>query len=222
MGFSRQEHWSGLVTLYGWIIFCLSIHPPIDIWISFLAIRKALTIFLLSIMVYYKILSIVPHATHSMFIHSIYNSLHLLIPNSQSIPSPCTLLKTTDLVSISESVSAQQWFSHIFFLMSSLGSVVKNLPATAGDLGLILGREYPLEKEMATHSNILAWRIPMDWRAWRATVHRVTKQSDTTEQLNNDNILFHIIFHILFHCGLLQETEYGSLCYTIGPCCHLS
>ena len=96
------------MTLYGWIIFCLSIHPPIDIWISFLAIRKALTIFLLSIMVYYKILSIVPHATHSMFIHSIYNSLHLLIPNSQSIPSPCTLLKTTDLVSISESVSAQQ------------------------------------------------------------------------------------------------------------------
>ena len=23
-----------------------------------------------------------------------------------------------------------------------------------------LGREYPLEKEMATHSNILAWKIP--------------------------------------------------------------
>ena len=28
---------------------------------------------------------------------------------------------------------------------------------------------------MATHSSILAWRIPMDRRAWRATVHRVTK-----------------------------------------------
>ena len=85
-----------------------------------------------------------------------------------------------------------------------------------------LGQEYPLEKETATHSSILAWRIPMDRGAWRATVHRVTKESDTTEQLNKDNILFHIIFHILFHCGLLQETEYGSLCYTRGPCCRLS
>ena len=40
------------------------------------------------------------------------------------------------------------------------GSVVKNLPANAGDAGLILGQEDPLEKEMATHSSILAWRIP--------------------------------------------------------------
>ena len=30
----------------------------------------------------------------------------------------------------------------------------------AGDLGLILGQEDPLEKEMATHCSILAWRIP--------------------------------------------------------------
>ena len=42
-----------------------------------------------------------------------------------------------------------------------------------------LGREDPLEEEMATHSNILAWRIPMD-RAWQAPVHRVTKL-DATE-----------------------------------------
>jgi len=34
-----------------------------------------------------------------------------------------------------------------------------------------LGREDPLEKEMATHSSVLAWRIPMDRRAWKAIVH---------------------------------------------------
>ena len=41
--------------------------------------------------------------------------------------------------------------------------MVKNLPANAGDVrdtGLSLGREDPLEKGMATHSSILAWRIP--------------------------------------------------------------
>ena len=35
--------------------------------------------------------------------------------------------------------------------------------------------EDPLEKEMATHSSILAWRIPMDRGAWQATVHEVSK-----------------------------------------------
>ena len=43
------------------------------------------------------------------------------------------------------------------------GSVVKNLPATvenAGDLGSIPGSEDSLEKGMATHFSILAWRTP--------------------------------------------------------------
>ena len=40
------------------------------------------------------------------------------------------------------------------------GSAVKNLPDSAGDTGSIPGQEDPLEKEMATHSSILAWDIP--------------------------------------------------------------
>ena len=40
------------------------------------------------------------------------------------------------------------------------GSVVKNLPVNAGDRVRCLGREDPLEEEIATHSSILAWRIP--------------------------------------------------------------
>ena len=40
------------------------------------------------------------------------------------------------------------------------GSVVKNLPANAGDAGSILGQEDLLEKEMATHPSVLAWEIP--------------------------------------------------------------
>ena len=40
------------------------------------------------------------------------------------------------------------------------GGSVKNLPAIWENLGLIPGWEDPLEKGMATHSNILAWRIP--------------------------------------------------------------
>ena len=38
--------------------------------------------------------------------------------------------------------------------------MVKNLPANAGDTGSIPDSGRSLEKEMATHSSILAWEIP--------------------------------------------------------------
>ena len=49
-------------------------------------------------------------------------------------------------------------------LASQVALVVKNLPAKAGDkkcgFDVFLVQEYPLEEEMASHSSILAWRIP--------------------------------------------------------------
>ena len=45
-----------------------------------------------------------------------------------------------------------------------------------------LGREDPLEEGMATHSSILAWRIP--WTVALATVHRVTKSQVRLKQLS--------------------------------------
>ena len=60
--------------------------------------------------------------------------------------------------------------------MSSLvAQTVKDPPAMRS-----LGWEDPLEEGMATHSSILAWRIPMDTGAWRATVCGVSKESDMT------------------------------------------
>ena len=55
---------------------------------------------------------------------------------------------------------------------------MKNLLASAGDvkdIGFIPWLENPLEKGMATHSSILAWRISMDRGAWWAIVHGVAK-----------------------------------------------
>ena len=52
---------------------------------------------------------------------------------------------------------------------------LKHLPAMWGTWVRSLGWEGPLEKEMATHSSILAWKNPMDRGAWWATVHGVAK-----------------------------------------------
>ena len=47
---------------------------------------------------------------------------------------------------------------------------------------LSLGREDPLEKEMTTHSSILAWEIPWTEEPGRAIVRGgVTKESDMTQ-----------------------------------------
>ena len=58
---------------------------------------------------------------------------------------------------------------------SLVAQMVKNPPAMQETWVRSLGWEDPLEKGMATHSSILAWRIPMDKGAWWATVHGVEK-----------------------------------------------
>ena len=47
-----------------------------------------------------------------------------------------------------------------------------------------LGWEELLEEGMATHSSILAWRIPLTEGAWRATVYRVTKSWTQLKRLS--------------------------------------
>ena len=51
----------------------------------------------------------------------------------------------------------------------------KNLPAVQETWVRSLGWDDPLEKEMATHSSILAWKNLMDRGAWWAAVHGVAK-----------------------------------------------
>ena len=68
---------------------------------------------------------------------------------------------------------------YIYILISQVALVVKNLPANAGyvrNVGLILGREDPLEESMATHPlQYSCLENPMDRGAWGATVHGATK-----------------------------------------------
>ena len=58
--------------------------------------------------------------------------------------------------------------------ISLVAQIVKNLPAMQETKVQSLGWDDPLEKGMATHSSILAWRI-MDRGTWPATVHGVVK-----------------------------------------------
>ena len=59
--------------------------------------------------------------------------------------------------------------------------MVKNPPGNAGDAGLIPGSGRPLKKEMATHSSILAWRIPWTKESgYSPWGHRELDMTETT------------------------------------------
>ena len=83
----------------------------------------------------------------------------------------------------------------------SHGSDVKSLPAMQETWGLSLGREGSLERGMATHSSILAWRIPMDRGAWQVTVH-VVIELDTTERLSHTHKLLQLL---LVNCNYYND-----------------
>ena len=90
----------------------------------------------------------------------------ILVPQPEIEPRPSV-----------KSQSPNHWTSRGFppkaaFLVAQM---VKNLLAMQETQVQSLGWEDPLEEEMATHSSILAWRIPMDRGAWQATVYGVAK-----------------------------------------------
>ena len=62
---------------------------------------------------------------------------------------------------------------------SLMAHMVKNLPAMQEAWVQSLGQEDFLEKGMATHFSILAWRIPWTEEAGFATVHGVAKNHTT-------------------------------------------
>ena len=64
---------------------------------------------------------------------------------------------------------------------SLVDQMVKYLPAMQKTRVPSLGWEEPLEEGMATHSSILAWRIPWTEEPGGATVHEGCKDSNRTE-----------------------------------------
>ena len=71
-------------------------------------------------------------------------------------------------------------FRRTFKGASQVALVVRKLPANAGDIReavLSLGWDDPLEEEMATHSSILAWRIP--WTEEPGGLQSIGSQSRT-------------------------------------------
>ena len=82
-----------------------------------------------------------------------------------------------------------------------VAQTVKNLPAMRMTLVRTLGQEDPLEKEMATHSNILAWRIP--WTEDPGGLQSMGSQRVAHNWLANTFTLSLYLYRIIIHSNLL-------------------
>ena len=78
---------------------------------------------------------------------------------------------------------------------------------------LSLGQEHSLEKVMATHSSILAWRIPKERGAWQAIVYRVIKSRTQLKQLSQHAVieLGFLDDSVVKNTPTMQETRVWSL-----------
>ena len=82
--------------------------------------------------------------------------------------------------------------------------MVKNLPARQETCVQFLGREDPLEKGMAAHSSILAWRIPWTEELGRLQSSRV---ENSWTRLSDQ----HFHFHFTFTIGSGNPLQYSCL-----------
>ena len=119
------------------------------------------------------------HLFHPSIVFLCYSILYSILSLHSSHP----LLQEPCKFGIGTSVnkgSLPSWpFCFYCFILLSWASLVaqsvKNLPAVQETWVQSLSWESPLEKEMATHSSMLAWKNLMDTGAWWAAAHVVTK-----------------------------------------------
>ena len=85
--------------------------------------------------------------------------------------------------------------------------MIKNLPAMQKTLVLSLGQEDPLEKEMATHSSILTWRIP-----WTEEPSRLQSTGSQRLRYNWASNIFTALNNLQLTLYTCQATWWTILC----------
>ena len=106
------------------------------------------------------------------------------------------------------------YFLRVFGLPD--GSMVKNQLSMQETRVRSLGQEEPLEKEMATYSSILSWRISMNRKAWQAIVHEVAK-SRTRLNDSHTRVLYDVDMNYLFDMCSTNNLFHSGLTFLFLP-----
>ena len=93
-------------------------------------------------------------------------------------------------------------------------SVVKNLPANAGDVGFIIVLGVSSGEGNSNPLHIFAWKITMDRGAWRPIVHGVTKsQTNLATEQQQEQCVLSVVLQALCLPDLIPLIYLSSLLY---------
>ena len=130
-----------------------------------------------------------PRRASSIFSIATYSGDPSHLPSSQNLLNP--QLPTFQLL---QSLFIKPHHHHHPQPVLNLGSDDKESAGNAGDLGLIPGSGRSPRECMATHSSILAWRVPWTEKPGGLQSLGFNKELDTTERLTHFNPNFHLSF----------------------------
>ena len=95
--------------------------------------------------------------------------------------------------------------------------MIKNLPAVQETWVRFLGWEDALEKGMAAHASVLAWRILMGRGTWWAPVHGATEsQTQLSDEITATLLQCFCVWHCTFHQPSLTECVHKDLSGLLG------
>ena len=122
------------------------------------------------------VLSFLCYTAASLAIYFTHGSVYTGFPDSSAgKESACKAGNPSSIPGSGRSPGEGIGYSIQYFWAFLVAQMVENPSAMWETWVQSLSRKDPLEEGMATHSSILAWRIPMDRGAWRATVHGFTE-----------------------------------------------
>ena len=128
------------------------------------------------------------------FLHPLLYTLPFSPGNSAGKESTCSAEDPSSIPRSERSPGEAIGYPLQYSWASLLAQMVKNLPTRWETWVRSLAWEDPWRRGMATHSSILAQRIPMDRGAWQATVHGVAKS--WTERVSTSAILNYSKSHV--------------------------
>ena len=114
--------------------------------------------------------------THIYTYICVYIHTYITVPGSSAGKgSACNAGDPNSIPGLGQSPGERIGYPLQYYWASLVAQMVKNPPIMRETWVRSLGLEDPLEEGMVTQSNILAWRIPLDRGAWKATVYGVAK-----------------------------------------------
>ena len=138
----------------------------------------------------------------------------------------CAAQRKKEFEGVCQSLKYLRNYIFIYYMDFPGGLDGKESACNVGDLGSIPGSEDPLEKDMATYSSILAWRIPWteepgvlqsmgSYSPWGATQRKKRIRGWVAAVKVSEKLYIYILHRSVVKCGVLESDKCGFKLFSL-------